>query len=349
MASYRKRPNGNWLAEVRKQGVSPVRKTFALKSEAKAWAQKEESRITSGGSVTKETLGWLIEHFQEHRTTNTYEDSVLKWWRKRLGNKKLSELRRKDFTLARAALVSAPKERGEGLLAPATVNRRVAAVSAVLSYGIDELEVLDVNPARLKSLPENNKRDRLLSDEERERLMDACRNFTTGSGKKDAQPEPALYLLVRLAMITGARAGELTGLCWCDVNLENGYAILRDTKNGDTRSVPIAGEAFTLLTEWKRTRRRFKTDVVIYNTRTMVAPYNYRQHWMAAKKTAGIENFRFHDLRHGAASELAMAGVSLGQIGELLGHRSAQMTKRYSHYSTGTITALGDVLAGRTG
>jgi integrase len=243
MASFRKRSNGKWLAEVRVQGVAHVRKTFGLKGDAKIWAAAEEARIKSGGSVTRETLSWLISQYQATRTKTLYEDGILQWWNTRLGKMKLSDLHRKHFKLARAAMVATPKERGTGTLAPATVNRRVAAISAVIAHGIEELELLDNNPARMRVLTENKQRNRLLTEDEPIRLLDACRDFK--SGLADAQPEPALYLLARLAMMTGARAGELLKLRWSDVNLEDGYIIFRDTKNGDIRPAPIAGSALS--------------------------------------------------------------------------------------------------------
>jgi integrase len=62
-------------------------------------------------------------------------------------------------------------------------------------------------------------------------------------------------------------------------------------------------------------------------------PVNIENHWQKALKTAGIENFRFHDLRHSAASYLAMNGATLPEIAGVLGHKSLQMVGRYAHLS----------------
>lgn len=342
MATIRKR-SGNWTAEIRIKGQPRTVKTFPTKGEAKLWANETESKLRRGGSITRETLGWLINEFKEGRGLETYAENVLTWWDDRLGSCKLSELRKADFLEARRALQKLPKKKGEGALSPATVNRRMAAVSAVLTYGIEELCLLETNPAHVSSIEENNERDRLLTDDERTRLMAACK----------AHDEPALYALVRAAMITGARAGELLALRWSDVDTDHGVVRItkntrRDrTKNTDSRPVPIAGEALEILKARKKVRR-IDNDLVFYNQHSG-GPYNYRQHWAAVKKQAGIDDFKFHDLRHQAASELAMAGVSLMQIGALLGHRSAQMTKRYAHYSDQAIRGLGDILSERIG
>ncbi len=66
--------------------------------------------------------------------------------------------------------------------------------------------------------------------------------------------------------------------------------------------------------------------------------------WKAALKEAGIENFKFHDLRHHAASMLAIKGVPLNQIGHLLGHKSQVITARYAHLCNDTVTEIGELL-----
>lgn len=341
MATIRRRGK-TWRAEVRIKGHEIQSKTFTTKGDAKLWADETESAMRRGKrlSGSKHTLHWLIEEYKAVRTLVPYQESVLKWWGDRLGETKISDLHRDDFTTARRALQKLPRKKGEGTLAPATVNRRMAAISAVLTYGMDEhSKVVETNPARVEGLAEDNERDPLehFTQDMRNALLAACK----------AHDEPALYALVRTAMVTGARAGELLSLRWADVDLEAGLVRLRKTKNGDKRPAPLAGEALKLLKARSKVRR-IDNDLVFYNKHTG-GPYNYRQHWAAVKKTAGVTNFRFHDLRHLAASELAMAGVSLMQIGEVLGHRSAQMTKRYSHYSDQAIKGLGAVLSERIG
>lgn len=341
MATIRKRGK-TWRAEVRIKGQEPQSKSFTSKGDAKLWADETESALRRGKrlSGSRHTLHWLIEEYKDSRELVPYQVAVLQWWDDRLGETKISDLHRDDFTTARRALQLLPRKKGAGTLAPATVNRRMAAISAVLTYGMNEhSKVVETNPARVQGLTEDNERDPFehFTQEMRDRLLAACK----------AHSDPTLYALVRCAMVTGARAGELQGLRWGDVDLEGGLVRLRKTKNGDKRPAPLAGEALELLKARSKVRR-INNDLVFYNRHTG-GKYNYRPHWMESKKAAGITNFRFHDLRHLAASELAMAGVSLMQIGEVLGHRSAQMTKRYSHYSDQAIKGLGAVLSERIG
>jgi integrase len=155
-----------------------------------------------------------------------------------------------------------------------------------------------------------------------------------------ASSNPYLYPVVVLALSTGMRQGEIMGLKWEDVDLHQGRVTLHETKNGERRVVPLVGKALELLKEYAKVRRigtpllfpgKVKTqrpgEVATYR------PIDLRAPWLAALKKAGIDDFRFHDLRHSTASYLAMNGASLAEIAEVLGHKTLQMVKRYAHLS----------------
>ena len=156
-------------------------------------------------------------------------------------------------------------------------------------------------------------RVRFLDDDERRRLLDACL----------VSESPHLYPTVVLALSTGMRRGEILGLRWRDVDLKAGFAILHDTKNGERRRVPITGHALIVFRNHSKVRSLDSDHVFV----------DVRRAWLTAVKRAGIEDFRFHDLRHSAASYLAMNGASPGEIAEVLGHKTLQMVKRYAHLS----------------
>ena len=130
-------------------------------------------------------------------------------------------------------------------------------------------------------------------------------------------------------MSTGARRGELLSLHWSDVDLKRGMLTFRKTKNGETRAVPLTGYALEVLTHHTKIRRL--DTILVFPERTGTRPMSIREAWKFAVKRAGITNFRFHDLRHSAASYLAMGGASLAEIAEVLGHKTLQMIKRYTH------------------
>ena len=124
--------------------------------------------------------------------------------------------------------------------------------------------------------------------------------------------------------------GELLGLCWSDVDLERRVAVLHNTKNGDRRSVPIVQEVAELLLEHGRVRRLDNDLIFASEGRDPIWPDKF---WYRALKVAKIEDFRFHDLRHTAASYLAMSGATVPELAAVLGHRTLAMVKRYAHLS----------------
>ncbi len=142
---------------------------------------------------------------------------------------------------------------------------------------------------------------------------------------------PDLGLFVRLALATGARRRELLGLEWRDVDLKGGSIILlRDTKNGDDRRVPLLGDVRALLLE--RAKVRKLDDPRVFPSAKVHTLPPLDKAWTAAKLEAKVENLRVHDLRHSCGSYLAKAGASAFQIAAILGHRSGPgLTARYVH------------------
>jgi len=167
-------------------------------------------------------------------------------------------------------------------------------------------------------------RVRFLSNDERERLLTACKESVN----------TYLYPIVTIAISTGARYGEIMKLTWDDVDFERQRIILKDTKNGSTRAVPLAGLAFDEMKALSKVRR-IDTKLIFAsrNSKGKEKPVLIRTSWETALRKAGIENFHFHDLRHTAASYLAMSGATLAEIAEVLGHKTLQMVKRYAHLS----------------
>lgn len=348
MATIRER-NGRFHVQVRMKDHPTVTKSFRRKSDAKQWARETEADIGRGKRFEREkhTLAEALDRFMENpeRTLRKYQKAVLNWWRDeaqtrkglKLGTMELGKLRRAYFIEAREQLQGLPSRQGESLK-PATINRRLSAVSAVLTKAM-EWDWIATNPARIKRLTEDNERDRLLTPDEQKKLLVACK----------ASDEPHMYAFAVCAMSSGARAGELIGLRWCDVDLEQGVARLLDTKNGTNRAVPIRGHALDLLKEIKKseTVTEIHGDNFVFKNKTGFAPFYYRKAWQEVVTAAKLDDFRFHDLRHLAASYLAMAGTSQRELMELLGHKSAAMTRRYSHFFDEHVADLGDRLNDR--
>ncbi len=171
-------------------------------------------------------------------------------------------------------------------------------------------------------------RVRFLSPEEREQLLQACSESAS----------PLLLPIVVLALSTGMRQNEILGLTWQDVDLERGRALLHETKNGERRVITIAGRALKLLQELAA--KRDPAHCLLFPGTDGVSPIRMRSAWDTAVRRAGLVDFRFHDLRHSAASYLAMSQATPSEIADVLGHKTLQMVKRYAHLSEAHTSSL---------
>jgi integrase len=213
----------------------------------------------------------------------------------------------------------------------ATINRKKAVLSSVYKFALSRGYV-DTNIVRNVVIDDDTKRrNRVLSDAERPRLLKACQESHWDK----------LYLLVLMAMTTGARRGELLKLRWCDVSIKDNAAYLGDTKNGDDRELHFAPIVMDEL-------RRFQevgNGLIFPSSEKPNQAMDIRKAWEKALRVANIpakdilnpdgsiklEKFTFHCLRHGFCSALSDSGRELSQIGKLAGHKSLQTTMRYIH------------------
>jgi len=212
--------------------------------------------------------------------------------------------------------------KGKGkVMANATVNRYRAALSGVISWSIKHRiapkgYINCVRAVAAKS-EKDNKRTRYLTTPQRDALLVACR----------ASSWKMLYPLVLAAVTCGARKGELLGLRWRDVDLGSGTASLARTKNGESRTLILTPEVVDVL----KLHEGAPGALVFASKLRPDVPFNVQGAWRVALKAAGVKDFRFHDLRHDAASRLAANGASLLSIGAVLGHKSPSVTARYAH------------------
>jgi integrase len=354
MASIRKRTNKDgsisYRVDVRLRGFPPQRATFARLTDARQWGRNTEAAIKENryfktAEASKHTLGELIDRYirdvlPSKPKQSTDQKQQLEWFKKEIGSFTLADITPARIVECRDKLLSEESSRTKRRRSPATVVRYMAALSHAFTVAVNEWGWLDDTPMRKVKKPGLPRgRVRFLSDDstgpsgekidgERTRLLKACQESTN----------PYLYTVVALALSTGMRQGEIMNLSWDDVDLHQGRITLHETKNGERRVVPLAGKALQLLQDHSKVRRLdttllFPGKVRDPRTKAPVGPMDLRAPWEKALERAGIEDFRFHDLRHSAASYLAMNGASLAEIAEVLGHKTLQMVKRYSHLS----------------
>ena len=306
-----------YRVQIRRKNSKIISKTFSTKKLAQQFANRLESdrqTLLAFGNLTNNTLhlSKLIELYLTNEYYGKYfnkQKVKLDYWLSSIGDKLIVEITSVEIKSVLDDLASH--------LSNATVNRYKAALSVVFSYAVREYNFSNNPVKNIRSLPENNARIRFLSNSERRALFGACR------GSQWVK----LYLLVLLAITTGARKGELMNLRWKDVDLDRQTAYIETTKNGQPKVLPLTDEVVAEL-------RRFKDQEpeLIFNSQIKPdKPYEFYKLWRKALKEADIKDFTFHSCRHTCASYLAMSGASLLEIADVLNHKQIQVTKRYSH------------------
>lgn len=328
--SKRQRARGaiSWDAMVRVRGYPTRCKSFRTRLEAEQWAARTEAAAYGRTLVLGRdlTLAALIDEATPKLRRPVA--AALRYWREHLGDLRTRDVTPSVIARHRDLLLGAPtRANGHKSTRPrsaGTVRSYLAVLAAVYKVGVRELRWCESNPVRDVTMPRPaSGRTRFLSDDERAALLAACK----------ASEAPALYALVLLALTTGARRGELYALRWADVDMARRWAIFPKTKNGTARGVPLVPSVVAELEKLPRTAAR-------------VFPECMTTAWRTAMRTAGIDGFRFHDLRHSAASRLVQSGANLSEVAQLLGHKDIRMTQRYSHVHNGHTLALVDRVMG---
>jgi integrase len=341
MASIQKRTTKagavSYRVEIRLKGYPAQRATFERLTDARKWSKQTESAIMEGRhfkttEARRHTLAEMADRYfkwlESSPTKLRDRGHHIRWWKEQLGNYALSDVTPALIAEYRDKLAATPVPGGRPR-SPASVKRYLAYLSHAFSMAVKEWGWIDDNPCRKVTKPtEPRGRVRFLSDEERDRLLMACRESSN----------PDLYAAVVLALSTGARKMEIMGLRWPQVDLSRGVITLEETKNGERRVLPLAGAALLIMRERKKVRH-IATDLV-FPGHNIHKPTDLRAPWEAALKAAEIADFRWHDLRHSTVSYLAMSGASLAEIAEVLGHKTLSMVKRYSHLSESHVAGV---------
>jgi len=259
---------------------------------------------------------------------NTWRGLVtyLEFWHERIGEIPLAKLTRDDIVAQLDVLSDLTRKSQDDY-------HRVlqAAFNCVVNSRRENW--LTSNPAAFDKLGGYVERDRVLNVEEEAALIEALAE------------NDRLRLIVRIGLATGLRRGNILGLTWKHIDLTTGETFVPVTKNGGAITTRITGEALRELKTWSKVRQ-IGSDFVFPASRGVNAMAWPRKEWLAALQAAGIPNqgdpkadkhtdpasywgFRFHDLRHTCATRLMDAGATQFEISAVMGHKTAQMTKRY--------------------
>lgn len=297
MASFRHRGN-RWQARVRRQGHPDEVRSFVNRQDAERWARSVEIDIDRGTFIStaeaqKYTFADLIERYlaevlrgHKHEKTHSFRFRAMA----------RSSIGQVNMAVFNAPVVAKYRDERLQAVSPAAVVRELACISSIINIARKEWGISMNNPVQSVRKPPSSKgRERMASDAEMSRL---------------------------LALETAMRRGELLALTWSDIDFAQRTATLWETKNGQTRVVPLSTHAIKILKEMPRS-----IDGLVF-------PINgcaVSKAWDTALERAQIADFHFHDLRHMAITQMAQKLPNIIELSAVSGHKSLAMLKRYYH------------------
>lgn len=333
MANIRKRGDGQWQVQIRRAGFPSQCKTFEQKADAEAWARKVESEMDVGIFVDRRLLKIvllkdLLERYEKEITPGKKgakaEKSKLKVLRSaKLAKKAVAYIDAFDIVEYRDVRLKQ--------VAPATVIKEMNLLSNVFNIARSEwcmrgLENPVVGVRRPKVARERNRRLDAKGEELRRVL--------------EASESQVLRALITVAIETAMRRGEMVNIRRCDLDLERRVITLRDTKNGESRNVPLSSRA---IEEIKKLPERegdqlfgMKADSVTHAFRQSVR--RARAIYEKECEEEGVSpdpklliDLRLHDARHEATSRFFEKGLNTMEAAAITGHKDLRQLKRYTH------------------
>jgi integrase len=362
MASLRKH-KGRYSARFYDSDRSPKRKEISLGTNRKsvaepklrrweeAYARGDFDPWNGGWLVENETVSDAVDRFLEAKERDGLQESTLDGYEYKLnnfvGHTPTGAMVRDVQPDHVHSYIHARVNEGqanESEPSNATKRSRYRHVRAFFSWAVEN-ELVDESPVDDVSKPRKEEKEKaFLKPDDIKRILravDAHRQMREG----EPGPTPRdtwLKEMIRVAVGTGLRRGELLNLRWGDVDLESGRLVVRNrdgftAKNGRERTVPLRGDALETLRAMKEDRSTLDNDPVFVGANDDVPkPDRVSKRFKFYVRKAGLsdrEELSFHSCRHTTGSWLSMQGVPLRVISEILGHSSTQVTEMYSHLS----------------
>lgn len=316
MASIRFRSN-KWQARVSRKGQQALVKTFHSKEDAQKWARSIEAQWDKGTFTDQSlaegmTFKELIERYMTEVTPTLRGAKPDLIRLTAISRKPIAKLNLLALTPQR---ISEYRDQRLKEVAPATVIRELAYFSSIINHARREWSINISNPVMMVKKPSGPQgRSRTLDGAELEKLLEQLKPI----GRKSIWMAP----LVQLAIETAMRRGELLSLRWEHMDLAHRTAHIELTKNGEARTVPLSSKAVEILLKLPRS-----IDGRVFPVTHEVVSQAFNR----ARKQAGVENIRFHDLRRTAITRLAEKLPNVVELSAVSGHKSLAMLKRYYH------------------
>jgi integrase len=325
MATFRKRGE-KWQAQVRLKDQAPISRSFDRKSDAEAWAKRTEVALQSQpkreNNKAKLTLSELLDRYERDVTPNKRGHSAERYMLRTLKAHRIASLTIDKLTPVEIAAYR--DDRLAKVKAP-SVRRELAILQHCLHVAASEwgfAALLDKNPAAAITKPSSGRaRDRRLTDEDARKIAEGLQ----------ATRNPYIRHAITFAIATGMRRGELLSLTWANVDLVNRVAFLPLTKNGEARAIPLSSLALNVLADLRAINAEQDTPARKPPHVFPLSANALRLAWERTKRRAGIQDLRFHDLRHEAISRFFEVGLSVPEVRLISGHKDVRMLFRYTH------------------
>jgi len=317
MASIRNR-NGVWQCRITRKGQLPISKSFINRADAEKWARQVESDIDKGSYTNlvlaeRTTFSEVIERYVIEVTLKTRSMKEDTYRLRALARHPIAKLSMNALTPNKIAQYRDERLR---VVSPASVIRELSYFSSIINHARREWGINMINPIPLVKKPASPQgRCRILSEEELNRLYLALTPRVKNANHW-------ILPLVKFALESAMRRGEILGLRWENIDLDKRTAFIPLTKNGESRLVPLSSAAIEILL---RLPRNLSGKVFPINPPTLSAAIE------RARAKANLEDFHFHDLRHMAITRLAIKLPNLIELSAVSGHKSLTMLKRYYH------------------
>lgn len=274
----------------------------------------------------------FLPHIRTYKRSWTSDVSLLKnHLLPAFGKQYLDAITRRDVQ----RLITSRLESGK---APGTCDRMLILTRYIFNLALKwKVPGVKSNPAKeVDLLKVDNKRERFLNEDEVRRLYEAVL----------ANDNPMLKYIVPMLLLTGARKREVLNARWEDFDIDNRLWRIPFTKTGKPRTVPMSDGVMSILD----TVPRIAGSAAVFPNPTTGKPYvTIHDAWHTARKRAGLEDVRMHDLRHSFASILINSGRSLYEVQHLLGHTQVKTTERYAHLQQDTLMKAANVVAALVG
>ena len=323
MASIYKHRSSKWVAVIRHAGCHTQSKSFLKYTDAKQWAAKAERENQSFRKYGKQhTLHEAIDRYETEYVPSLKSIKTARWelsfLKRHIDDKRLDAFEPVDVVRYR-------DKRLRNHVSGSSVNRELNTLSRIFEVARKDWQWTTLNPVRLISRPKNGKhRERRPSQSELNGLRMECQRTKNQS----------IWNMIELAIETGMRQGELLALSKECVNLNARIAHLTDTKNGESRNVPLTTKACEIL-----------LSQMTHHHSDRIFPQwssgdGFRSTFNRVCQRAGIINLRFHDFRHEAASRFFEIGLNQFQVAAITGHKSLQSLQRYTHIRAESLVDL---------